>query len=389
MILREHYLNAIDRSLSRSKITAILGPRQCGKTTLAHEIASQRKSNFFDMESPKDRARLQNPELYLSGLSGLVIIDEIQKTPELFPILRVLSDRSTENGQFLILGSASPSLIRNTSESLAGRVEFIDLQGFDLTEVGFSNLNTLWVRGGFPLSFLADSEDDSLAWREGFIRTFLQRDLPQFGIHVPESSMRRFWTMLAHSHGQILNSSGLAGSMGLSDKTIRSYIDILTSTFMIRQLQPWYENLKKRQVKSPKIYFTDMGLLHQLLGIEDYDSLLAHPQAGASWESFVIEQILRNTSGNDGYFWSTYSGAEIDLLLFRKGQRIGIECKLSEAPRATKSMYSALENLKLDKLYILYPGTDGFPLSEIIEVQSVPGFIKKLRQQETENEKKW
>jgi len=378
MILRDRYKDAILRALGRSKITAILGPRQCGKTTLAREIASGRESHFFDMESPADRAKLQNPELYLKRLKGLIIIDEIQTIPGLFPVLRVLSDRSAENGRFLILGSASPSMIRNASDSLAGRVEFIDLQGFNLSEIGDSNLNRLWARGGFPRSFLADSDDDSRAWREGFIRTFLQRDLPQFGINVAESSMRRFWTMLAHSHGQVLNSSRLAGSMGLSDKTIRSYIDILSATYMVRQLQPWYENLRKRQVKSPRIYFTDTGLLHQLLKIENHEALLAHPLAGASWKGFAIEQILRNTPENDVYFWSTFSGAEIDLLLFIKGKRIGIECKLSEAPKSTKSMHSALESLKLDKLYILYPGDEAFPLSENIEVQSVPGFISQV-----------
>lgn len=378
MIARNHYRVLINKALDRSKITAILGPRQCGKTTIAKEIASRRESHFFDMESPGDRARLQNPELYLSGLSGLIIIDEIQNAPDLFQLLRVMSDRATENGRFMILGSTSPSLIKNASESLAGRVEFIDLQGFNLTEVGVSNSNTLWTRGGFPLSFLADTEENSIAWREGFIRTFLQRDLPQIGINIPESTMRRFWTMLAHSHGQVLNSSRIAESMGLSDKTIRSYIDILSSTYMIRQLQPWFENLKQRQVKSPKIYFTDTGLLHHLLGIENYHTLLAHPQVGASWESFAIEQVLRNSAVSEGYFWSTFSGAEIDLLLHRKGQKIGIECKLSEAPKATKSMYSAIEALKLEKLYVLYPGTISFPLTERIEVQSIQGLIKEL-----------
>jgi predicted AAA+ superfamily ATPase len=375
MIARSRYEVKIRDALRRSKITAILGPRQSGKTTLAKHATRDIESHYFDLESPRDRARLQNPEMYLSSLSGLILLDEIQSLPELFPILRVLADQSSENGRFMILGSASQDLVKGASESLAGRVEFIDLHGFDLSELGPENVRSLWVRGGFPLSFLAESDENSTAWRENFVRTFLQRDLPQFGVNISESTMRRFWTMLAHSHGQILNSSRLAGSMGLSDKTIRSYIDVLTATYMVRQLPPWYENLKKRQVKSPKLYLTDTGLLHQLLGIPEYDSLQAHPQVGSSWESFVIEQILRHMDGEQGYFWSTYSGAELDLLLLIDGRRIGIECKYSEAPKATKSMHSALHHLQLDILYIAYPGADDFPLTDKITVRSLPSLL--------------
>ena len=363
------------RSLKRSRITAILGPRQCGKTTLAKEIARNIKSRFLDLESPADRAKLQNPELYLKSIRGLIIIDEIQSMPELFPVLRVLADQFAENGRFLILGSASPNLVRNASESLAGRVEFVDLHGFDLTETGSTTINRLWVRGGFPLSYLAATEEDSTAWRDGFVRTFLQRDIPQLGIGIPAATLRRFWTMLAHSHGQVLNSSQLGKSMGMSDKTIRSYIDILSDTYMIRLLQPWFTNLKKRQVKSPKIYVTDTGLLHYLLGITNLDTLLGHPVLGSSWESFAMEQILRTNPGIESYFWSTYSGAELDLLLFTKGKRIGMDFKFTDAPKSTKSMHSAITDLDLEKLYVVHPGAEQYPLHNLIEAIPLPFFI--------------
>lgn len=381
MVPRIRYETMIRNALDRSKIVTLLGPRQCGKTTLARRVTRDLPSHFLDLESPSDRARLRNPELYLQELPGLIVLDEIQTMPELFPVVRVLADRSPDNGRFLILGSASGRLIQDVSESLAGRVEFVDLQGFDITETGTerSAMRELWTRGGFPRSYLAESEEDSLAWREGFVRTFLQRDLPQFGVTVPEPTMRRFWTMLAHSHGQILNSSRLAASMGLSDKTIRAYVDILGATYVVRALQPWYENLRKRQVKSPKIYLTDTGLLHHLLGVQDFDSLLAHPQIGASWESFVIEQVLRTLGMTDAYFWSTYSGAELDILLVRGNRRIGIECKYTESPEPTKAMHVALTDLHLDTLYVAYPGTDRYPLSERILVRSIPDLIAELR----------
>ena len=382
MIKREAYLRSVRTALSRSKITAILGPRQCGKTTLAMEVQENLQSSLLDLELPSDRAKLQNPELFLSQVPGLIIIDEIQMMPELFGVLRVLADRWAGNGRFLILGSASPDLISHASQSLAGRVEFIDLQGFDITEipVGTSELpwRDLWVRGGFPLSYLAPDPAASFAWRSGFIRTFLERDIPQLGIKVPAETMRRFWTMLAHVHGQVLNSSQLGKAMGLSHNTIRSYIDMLSSTYMLRILPPWYENLKKRQVRSPKIYFTDTGILNHLLQLRNLDELLSHPAAGASWEGFVIEQILRTNPGIIPYFWSTHSGAELDLFFIHEGKRIGIECKLSESPKPTRSMYSALEDLSLDRLYILYPGKEQYPVHERIEVISLQGMIEKL-----------
>lgn len=378
MIDRKTYEFRVKTALKRSKITAILGPRQCGKTTLARIISKQSPSHFLDLESPSDRARLQNAELYLNSLKGLIIIDEIQQMPELFPLLRVLSDKSEENGRFLILGSASPQLIKQSSETLAGRVEFVDLHGFNIKETGHSRIKDLWVKGGFPLAFTASSDEDSLAWREGFVRTFLERDIPQLGIRIPADTLRRFWTMTAHSHGQILNSSRLAQSMGLSHNTIRSYIDILSSTFMLRQLQPWFENLKKRQVKSPKIYLSDTGILHHLLGIRNYEDLLGNPILGTSWESFAMEQILRNFPYVSAYFWSTHSGAELDLLLIRGERRVGIEFKFSETPGTTKSMHSALEDLNLEKLYILYPGESRFPLHDRIEVCPIPDMLEEL-----------
>lgn len=378
MIPRLQYKNRIVKAIRRSKVTAILGPRQCGKTTLAKEISKEIQSHFLDLESPADRAKLQNPEQYLTAIPGLIIIDEIQQSPELFQVLRVLADRSDKNGRFLILGSASPDLSKRASESLAGRIEFIDLHGFNISETGWEDYPRLWTRGGFPPSCLAHTEEDSVVWREGFVRTFLQRDIPQLGIHIPSATLRRFWTMLAHSHGQLLNSSQLAKSMGLNDKTIRSYIDILTSTCMVRQLQPWHANLKKRQVKSPKIYFSDTGLLHHLLGLGDMEDLLGHPQVGASWESFVIEQIQRNIPALVPYFWSTYSGAELDFFALHRGKNIGVECKFTETPKTTRSQHIALEDLKLEKMYVVYPGTERYPLHESIEACPLPELIAEL-----------
>lgn len=347
-------------------MTAILGPRQCGKTTLAKEVGKQTEAHYFDLESPADQQRLQNPELMLPSLKGLIILDEIQLKPELFNILRVLVDKPDNQSTFLILGSASPHIIKNVSETLAGRVEFIELSGFNLQET--SDSEQLWVRGGFPRSFLAKSDKDSLAWREGFIRTFLERDIPMLGINIPATAMRRFWSMLAHFHGQTWNASELSRSMGLSDKTVRSYLDILSATFMVRQLQPWHENLKKRQVKSPKIYFRDSGLLHSLLNIPDQYSLLGHPRLGASWEGYALEQVLEVIKPPQAYFWSTHSGAEIDLLFFMNGKRYGIEFKFNEAPKITKSMHQVIKDLSLDKLRVVYPGNQYYPVSDTISV---------------------
>lgn len=366
MLPRERYLSALATAIKRSPICALLGPRQCGKTTLARMLGKQRAAHFFDLESEVDRRRLQNPELMLGPLSGLVVLDEIQYVPELFSVLRILADRQQSQTRFLILGSASPQLVRDASETLAGRVEFIDLSGFDLSEISAQESDTLWLRGGFPRSFLADTEADSLAWREGFIRTFLERDIPQLGITIPASAIRRFWTMLAHLHGQTWNASELGRSMGLSDKTVRAYLDILTGTYMVRQLQPWHENIGKRQVKAPKVYLRDSGLLHSLLGIYDRFNLLGHPRLGASWEGYALEQVLQLVRPDPAWFWATHGGAELDLLIFAGSKRYGVECKFTEAPRVTKSMHSALSDLDLAHLWVVYPGSHSYPAHEKI-----------------------
>lgn len=376
MIKRPFFLEQMSKAVKRSPVTALLGPRQCGKTTLARVFGKGRDTAYFDLESQPDLRRLQNPELLLGSQKGIVILDEIQELPELFKVLRVLVDRPANRARFLILGSASPDIVRNVSETLAGRVEFIELTGFDLEEVGVKSLEKLWLRGGFPRSFLAESDKDSMAWREGFIRTFLNRDIPQFGISIPPAAMRRFWTMLAHYHGQTWNASELGRSMGLSDKTVRGYLDILTGTFMIRQLQPWYENIGKRQVKAPKIYFRDSGILHGLLNLPDHHSLLGHPRVGASWEGFAIEQVLQTVKPPEAFFWSTHGGAEIDLFFLYQGRRYGIECKFNEAPGITKSTLTAMETLKLDWLWLIYPGKHHYPVHEKITAWPLKDLAK-------------
>jgi len=368
MIERPFYLDRLSQALRRSPVTALLGPRQCGKTTLARRFAQGQDAVFFDLESQPDRQRLQNPELVLGSLAGLVILDEIQEMPELFRVLRVLVDRPESRARYLVLGSASPGIVKNVSETLAGRVELVELAGFDLSETGADAWESLWLRGGFPRAYLAASDADSAAWRESFIRTFLERDIPQLGITIPAAALRRFWTMLAHYHGQTWNAADLARSMGLSDKTVRHYLDILTGAFMVRQLQPWYENIGKRQVKAPKIYFRDAGLLHSLLSLPDQHSLLGHPKVGASWEGFALEQVLQAVRPPEAYFWATHSGAEVDLFFLRQGRRFGVEVKFNEAPQVTASMRAALTDLKLEHLWVVYPGPHRYPAHEKITV---------------------
>lgn len=383
MILREAYRCRIENALNRAPICALLGPRQCGKTTLAQAIADDvEESHYFDLESPRDQLRLQNPELSLKGLSGLIVLDEVQTWPELFPVLRVLADQNVSGARYLILGSASPELMKHSSESLAGRIEFVDLHGFDIREAGVGSVAKLWMHGGFPRSFLAANEADAAAWREGFVRTFLERDLPQFGVRVSPQIMRRFWTMLAHSHGQLWNASELGRALGFSDKTVRAYLDDLTQTYMIRQLQPWFENLSKRQVKSPKIYLRDSGLLHQLLSLQSNEALSCHPKVGASWEGFALEQVLRLNHSHEAYFWATQSGAELDLLLFKDGKRIGYEFKYAEKPSVSRSMRIALQDLRLDELRIVCPGDVEASLDEKICALG----ISRLEQIETRPE---
>lgn len=320
-------------------------------------------ATWFDLEDPIASRQLENPQLALSPLRGLVVIDEVQRKPELFPLLRVLADRDPLSARFLLLGSASPFLLRMTSETLAGRVEFIELGGFDLSEVGAEAMQRLWVRGGFPRSFLARSEDDSSAWRESFVRSFLERDMPQLGVGVSAATMRRFWTMLAHYHGQIWNGSELGRALGVSAKTVRGYLDVLTATFVVRQLPPWFENLAKRQVKSPKVYIRDSGLLHTLIGLPTRTALIGHPKVGASWEGFALEEVLRHVEG-DPYFWSTHAGAEVDLVLMRRARRLGFEFKYADAPALTRSMKVAQADLGLDHLWVIYPGEVAFDIDK-------------------------
>jgi len=365
-INRPQFETEVRESLSYNPVTAILGPRQCGKTTLARSISETIKSTLFDLEDPADFELLKsNPKQIFNGLEGLVIIDEIQRLPELFPLLRVLADEVDSKRKYLILGSASPDLIRNSSESLAGRIGFINLTGFRLNEVGTENLRNLWIRGGFPRSYLAQNENQSFTWRNDFIQTFLERDISMYGFNIPPVTLRRFWQMLAHYHGQVWNGAEFARAMGVSEPTVKRYLDILTGTYMIRQLQPWYENLKKRQVKAPKVYIRDSGILHTLLTLEE-DKILTNVKVGASWEGFVIEQLIQVLNTRDCYFWRTHTGAELDLLVVKSGKKLGFEIKYSDVPKITRSMNSVIEDLGLDKLFLIYQGKRKLQLQERI-----------------------
>ena len=371
---RPGYLSRITFSFEVHPVVALLGPRQCGKTTLAKMYTEQYSDGEvirFDLEDPTDLARLENPKLALEELSGLIIIDEIQRAPNLFDVLRVLVDQPSNQRRFLILGSASRELIRQSSESLAGRIGYIELRPFDISEVGLDRQKNLWLNGGYPRSFLARSTAISLEWRKSYISTFLERDIPSLGINIASTALRRFWLMLAHYHGQTVNYSELGRSFGASDKTIRHYLDILSSTFMVRQLPPWFENIKKRQVKSPKIYIRDSGIYHSLLGISDIRDLRTHPKLGASWEGFVIEELIRRYNAQTGecYFWSVYGRAELDLLMIMDGKRIGFEVKYTDKPELTHSVKVAQQDLQLDELYILYPGQESFPLGNNARAQ--------------------
>jgi uncharacterized protein len=371
MLSRPNMESRLRRAIAESPVTALLGPRQCGKTTLARLIAEGEAAHFFDLEDAVDRVQLENPLQTLSRLEGLVILDEIQRKPELFELLRVLVDRPENRAQFLVLGSASPRLIKGSSESLAGRIAFVDLGGFDLSEVGTDLMHRLWERGGLPRSFLAADEAASLRWRDDFVRTFLERDLPQLGITVPSDTMRRFWTMVAHYHGQVWNGAEFARSLGASEPTARRYLDLLAGAYMIRILPPWHENLRKRQVKSPKIYLRDSGLLHSLLRIQNAEQLRGHPKLGASWEGFALEEVLRIVDSRDAYFWATHNGAELDLFVLARGKRYGFEFKYADAPRRSRSMLTALEDLDLEMLWVIYPGEVGYDLHERIAVVSL------------------
>ena len=368
MIQRKRELSTLRELLRRHPVVGIIGARQVGKTTLARVLLAGMPGpmHTFDLENPEDAARLAEPMLALQPLKGLVVIDEIQRHPELFPVLRVLADRPRRPCRFLILGSASPDLLKQTSETLAGRIAYHELGGFALDEVGTRNRLRLWRRGGLPLSYLARSEHESFAWRRGFVQTFVERDLPQLGVNVSSATMQRFWTMLAHYHGQVWNASEFGRSFGVADTTVRGYLDRLTSALVVRQLAPWHENIAKRQVRSPKVYVADSGILHALLNLPTPADLEAHPKVGASWEGFVIDQLIRRlgVEANECFFWATHAGAELDLLLVRGKTRLGFEIKRTTAPAMTRSAHVALQDLKLKHLYIVHAGDHTFPLAE-------------------------
>lgn len=370
MVKRLALLSQIRHALRRSRVVALIGPRQSGKTTLARQIVPPDSPRYFDLEEPTSLARLAEPMTALAPLRGVIVIDEVQRRQDLFPMLRVLADRRPLSARFLILGSASPELLRQSSESLAGRMETITLPGFTLAEVGTRALNRHWLRGGFPRSFLARTHEDSLRWRNEFIQTFLERDLPQLGVSIPAQALRRFWAMVAHYHGNIWNAAEPARSLGVSEPTVRRYLDLLTGVFLVRQLPPWHENLGKRQVKAPKVYVRDSGLLHALLGVRTDAELLHHPKCGASWEGYAIEEALNLVQPDDAYFWATHQGAELDLLLLKDGRRFGMEIKRTDAPTLTPSMRIALDDLRLEHLIVLYPGMRRYPLST--RVTAVP-----------------
>lgn len=382
MIERPQALARIRESYAVHPAVAIEGPRQCGKTTLARFLAAtEPEVTFFDLESPADRQRLATPEQTLRPLRGLVVIDEAQRMPEIFPVLRVLLDRPEVPARFLLTGSASPELIRGLSESLAGRVGILDLAGFDLTEAGATNWSSLWIRGGFPRSFLAPDDHASFIWRQDFIRTFLERDVPQLGIRIPAEKLRRFWTMIAHYHGQIWNAAEFGRALGSDEKTARRYLDLLAGAFLVRVLPPWFENLGKRQVKAPKIYVRDPGLLHALHGLVDRQALLGHPKLGASWEGFILEQLIALLPSRDTYFWATHAGAELDLMVMKGGKRYGFEMKYNDAPGTTRSMHTALADLHLEHLWVIYPGESRYPLDDRITVtpaREIPELVANL-----------
>jgi predicted AAA+ superfamily ATPase len=374
-LFRPEYEAEIRQTLLANPIAAILGPRQCGKTTIAQKLGNETPSTFFDLEDPDDFELLRNSaKQVLSQQTGLVVIDEVQRLPELFPLLRVLADQQVSDRKFLLLGSASPDLIRNSSETLAGRIGFVDLTGFRLDEVGIENLSPLWLRGGFPRSYLSDDDQQSYQWRQDFIRTFLERDIAQLGFNLPTQTMRRFWIMLAHYHGQIWKASEFARSLGVSEPTVKRYLDILTGAYMIRQVQPWYENLQKRQVKAPKIFIRDSGLLHALLALSGTE-IQTNPKLGASWEGFVIEQIINRLKTRDYYYWRTHAGLELDLLVMKNGKRLGFEIKYSESPKVTRSMHQIIEDLKLDMFFIVYQGKHNAKLDEKIQLLPIDNIV--------------
>jgi predicted AAA+ superfamily ATPase len=382
MIKRRKHNRKVRRLLKDYPVVAILGARQVGKTTLALQLLEESKmpGERFDLEDPADVARLSDPRLALGDLRGLVVIDEVQRAPDLFPVLRVLADRRPTRARFLVLGSASPELLQQSSETLAGRIAFHTLDGFDLGETGNESLNRLWLRGGLPDSFLARSNPVSFEWRRNFIRTFVERDLPQLGIRVSAQTLSRFWSMLAHYHGQVWNASELGRALGVTDKTVRHYLDILSSALVIQQLQPWHANVRKRQVKAPKVYVRDAGVLHGLLGIRDRSDLERHPKVGASWEGFMLRQVLQalDAAPEECFFWAIHSGPEIDLVWVRGRQKWGFEFKRTSSPTLTRSLRSAVETLDLQRTYVIHAGEESFPLHRKVTAVAAQRLLEDL-----------
>ena len=375
IVARPEAIRRLAHSFRVHPAVTLLGPRQCGKTTLAGLFAAgEPRSTVFDLERMADFRRLDHPELALGPLRGLVVVDEIQRRPELFTALRPLLDRPGSQARFLLLGSANPRIVRGVSESLAGRVGIVRLAGFDLGEVGPDNWRTLWDRGGFPRSYLQPDDRASLTWRGDFISTFLERDIPALGRSIPAEALRRFWSMVAHYHGQVWNAREFARAIGRGDAAARRYLDLLVGAFVVRVLPPWFQNLKKRQVRSPKVYVRDSGILHRLLDIPSFQVLTGHPKIGASFEGFIIEQILAVLAPREAFFWATHGGAELDLLVFHNGRRLGFEIKYTDAPRTTRSMRIAMHDLELDHLFVVYPGEDRYSLDAGIEVVPVSGI---------------
>ncbi|GAB1388382.1 MAG: hypothetical protein AMXMBFR78_18980 [Rubrivivax sp.] len=378
LLSRPALMAELQAALARSPAVALLGPRQVGKTTLARRFVQPGSTHYLDLEDPVVLAQMSAPMNLLSPLRGLVLIDEVQRAPEIFPVLRVLLDREATPARFLLLGSASPQLLRQGSESLAGRLAIIELGGFTLQDTGAQALSRLWWRGGFPRAFLAASDDASRRWRRDFVRLVIERDMPALGLGISLPAMQRFWAVMAHFHGQIWSAAEPARALGVNESTVRRYLDHLTQLYMVRQLQPWHANLAKRQVKAPKIYFRDSGLLHEALGIASEDALRLHGRVGASWEGFVIEQLLALAAPDQAYFWATHAGAELDLLLLKDGRRIGIEVKRSDAPTLTPSMRVAMQDLQLDALYVVYPGLRRYPLAPGIEAVPLTAALPAL-----------
>jgi predicted AAA+ superfamily ATPase len=383
MIPRPKHLDELRKLLNTYPVVGIIGPRQIGKTTLAWQVAKQRKgtTTHFDLEDARDLARLSDPALTLEPLRGLVVLDEIQRRPELFPLLRVLADRRPVRTRFLVLGSASPEMLRQSSETLAGRISYYELPGLSLPEVHVTNQAKLWLRGGFPSSYTARTNSVSDLWRRDFIKAFLERDLPQLGVHTPAAVLSRFWSMLAHYHGQIWNASEFARSIGVTNKTVNHYLSVLTSAMVVNPLQPWHENLKKRQVKAPKVYFADTGLLHSLLRLTTLADLDSHPRMGASWEGFVIHQIIQHlgVTPNERFFWATHAGAELDLLVVRGRKRWGFEVKRTSSPSITPSMRTAWSDLNLQRLFVVHAGDHSFDMAKKIRAVALSQLLDEVQ----------